>query len=103
LNQFSANRILLVGDAAGADPLLGEGIAPALGYGKVAANTIQSAFDHGDFSFSDYRRRILSSRLGHYLLIRWWTAWWTYRLSGHTWFMKVIWTIGRGFAAVKQT
>jgi flavin-dependent dehydrogenase len=32
--------VLLVGDAAGADPLFGEGISIALGYGVVAAREI---------------------------------------------------------------
>ena len=50
---FSAPRVLLVGDAAGADPLLGEGISFALGYGDVAARGLRDAFAHGDFSFHD--------------------------------------------------
>src|SRR6476620_6381422 len=36
-NQMSAPGVLLVGDAAGADPFLGEGISIALGYGALAA------------------------------------------------------------------
>ena len=40
-NQISAPRILFVGDAAGADPLFGEGISIALGYGAIAASEIQ--------------------------------------------------------------
>jgi flavin-dependent dehydrogenase len=93
-NTFSAPRRLLVGDAAGADPLFGEGIAPALGYGRVAASTLQHAFDREDFSFRDYRWRLLSSPVGRYLILRWWVAWWSYRLSGHPLYMHTIWTIG---------
>jgi len=37
---LSAPRILLAGDAAGVDPLLGEGISLALGYGELAAQAI---------------------------------------------------------------
>jgi len=66
-NVFSAPRVLLTGDAAGVDGLFGEGIAPALGYGRIAAQTIADAFEHGDFSFQDYRRRILHSELGKVL------------------------------------
>ncbi len=66
-NVFSAPRILLVGDAVGVDILYGEGIAPALGYGQLAAQAIVDAFESGDFSFSDYRERVLQSPLGKVL------------------------------------
>jgi geranylgeranyl reductase family protein len=62
--RFAIHRVLLAGDAAGTDPLVGEGISFALGYGEVAAQTVASAFELQDFSFSDYRDRILA----HYLL-----------------------------------
>ena len=64
---FSAPRLLLVGDAAGADPVAGEGISFALGYGEVAAGALQDAFAQGDFSFADYRQRVLRHRTGRYL------------------------------------
>lgn len=92
--SFSMPRLLLAGDAAGADPLFGEGIAPALAYGEAAAAEIQRAFRTGDFSFRDYRRRLFTSRAGRYLLLRWAVAWWGYRLSGYSWFMHFIWTLG---------
>jgi flavin-dependent dehydrogenase len=88
-------RLLLVGDAAGADPLFGEGIAPALGYGQAAAWSIHRAFRTGDFSFKDYRWRLYRSPAGRYLLVRWAVAWWSYRLSGHPWFMKSLWALGK--------
>ncbi len=100
-NRFAIPRLLLVGDAAGAEPLFGEGIAPALGYGRVAAASIQQAFERQDFSFNDYRRHILFSSLGAYLLLRWWVAWWSYRLGGSPLFMKAMWKIGRGLAALR--
>ncbi len=59
--KFSRPHVLLAGDAAGADPLFGEGIAMALAYGKVAAAELERAFSTTDFSFSGYRRRILSN------------------------------------------
>jgi len=93
-NRFSLPRILLAGDAAGVDPLFGEGIAPALAYGKVAADTLQRAFQTGDFSFRDYRRRILASRLGWYLCVRWFIAWTCYHLSGKPRLMHSLWTFG---------
>ena len=63
-SAFSAPRLLLVGDAAGADALFGEGISIALGYGRLAAQAIQAAFASQDFSFRDYRGAILRSELG---------------------------------------
>lgn len=96
---FSKTRFLLVGDAAGVDPLFGEGIAPALEYGRVAAESLQAAFATGDFSFPDYRSRLLRSRIGRYLLLRWIVAWWSYRLSGSAWFMHTLWTFGKALAA----
>jgi flavin-dependent dehydrogenase len=64
---FSSPRVLLVGDAAGVDPLLGEGISFALGYGEVAATQLRDAFTRGDFSFQDYRDRVLHHRIGRFL------------------------------------
>ena len=63
-NQASIPRVILVGDALGVDALLGEGIAPALGYGAVAAKAIQHAFEKNDFSFERYRGRVMRSPLG---------------------------------------
>ncbi len=77
---LSRPRVLLVGDAAGVDGLLGEGIGVALGYGMIAAETIKDAFKRGDFSFEEYRRRLFSSGLGRMLLFRWALAQVLYRL-----------------------
>jgi len=68
-SAFSAAHILLVGDAAGADALYGEGISIALGYGALAAGTIRDAFARNDFSFKGYKATILRSELGKSL--RW--------------------------------
>jgi len=92
---FSAPRILLAGDAAGVELLLGEGIGPALGYGHAAARELESAFTQDDFSFTKYRRHILLSPLGWYLLWRWAAAQVAYRLSGYPWFMHILWTIAQ--------
>lgn len=69
-NQFSMPRILLVGDAAGADPLVGEGISFALGYGEVATSAIEDAFSRSDFSFETYRRLLLDHPLFQQLDLR---------------------------------
>ena len=68
--RFAMPRILLVGDAAGVDPLVGEGISFALGYGEVAAEAIADAFARQDFSFSTYRERLLRHSLFSQLDIR---------------------------------
>jgi flavin-dependent dehydrogenase len=64
---YSRPRVLLVGDAAGVEPWLGEGISMALAYGPIAAATILPALASGDFSFRDYRQRLLAERLGKVL------------------------------------
>ncbi len=68
--RFAVPRVLLAGDAAGADPLVGEGISFALSYGQVAAAAISSAFAEGDFTFSDYRDRILNHNVLKQLPVR---------------------------------
>ena len=73
-SAFSATRVLLVGDAAGADALFGEGISIALGYGRLAALAVQEAFTSQDFNFLGYRRMVLRSALGKALSRRTWMA-----------------------------
>ena len=68
--RFSVPRVLLAGDAAGADPFVGEGISFALSYGQVAAAAISSALSEHNFSFSDYRERILEHNILKQLPVR---------------------------------
>lgn len=91
-NQMSVPRVLLVGDAAGADPFLGEGISMALGYGALAAREIGKAFQQNDFSFDGYRRRVLRSALGQVLIARWVVAHIVYSLNWK-WFQILVWRI----------
>lgn len=60
----SRHRVLLVGDAAGIDPLFGEGISSALAQGIIAAQSTFEALRDHDFSFSTYERRIRDSAIG---------------------------------------
>lgn len=92
--RIAVPHLLLVGDAAGAEPLFGEGIAPALAYGKIAAEAIAAAFASGDFSFRDYKHRVLTSHLGRYLLLRWCVSWWAYHFSRSRRFMQTLWRAG---------
>lgn len=62
--RLSAPGVLLVGDAAGVDPLLGEGISYALEYGRHAAEALTEGFARGDLGFADYGARIRRSAMG---------------------------------------
>src|SRR5207244_1204991 len=63
----AAPHALLVGDAAGCDPLMGEGISFALEYGRLAAAAIVRADETGDRSFADYARAVHRGALGRKL------------------------------------
>jgi len=89
-NPLSASRALLVGDAAGVDPLFGEGISLALGYGFLAAGELARAFSAGDFTFNGYKQRVMRSALGRTLLARWVIARILYALRWG-WFQAFFW------------
>lgn len=91
-NPMSVPRVLLVGDAAGADPLFGEGISFALGYGALAAREIGNAFRRNDFSFKGYKGRVLRSPLGQAMLARWIIAFVIYSFKWK-WFQVLLWRI----------
>ena len=63
----AAPRALLVGDAAGVDPLMGEGISFALEYGELAAEAIVEARATGDWSFAGYPRAVHRGPIGRKL------------------------------------
>lgn len=96
--RISVPRVILAGDAAGADPMLGEGISLALGYGDLASRAIVDAFAADDFRFADYTRRIHASPMGRALHVRYRSArflygirspflhrliWWRFRYFVH--------------------
>ena len=62
--RLAAPHVALVGDAAGAEPLLGEGISFALEYGAFAAQAIREALRTKDFSFDSYTRTLAQAWLG---------------------------------------
>jgi flavin-dependent dehydrogenase len=64
---FTAANVLLVGDAAGAEPLMGEGISFAFEYGRWAANEIGRAFLSGDFAMREAEVRFRRSWVGRKL------------------------------------
>jgi len=91
-NPIVVPRVLFVGDAAGSDPFLGEGISIALGYGSLAAREIGEAFATNDFSFHRYKQRVLSSSLGQALITRWLLTHLIYPLKWK-WLQIFIWRI----------
>ena len=95
-NKASVPRVLLVGDAVGADPIFGEGISMALGYGVIAAQEIAESYQRGEFSFSRYKHRLVRSGLGQTLFARWFIAQIIYTLKWR-WFQILLWRILKPF------
>jgi len=91
-NKASIPRVLLVGDAVGADAIFGEGISMALGYGNIAAREIVESFQRNEFSFRRYKRRLERSGLGQTLFARWLIAQIIYTLKWR-WFQILLWRI----------
>ena len=71
-------RGLLVGEAAGIDPVLGEGIAQAIFYGATAGPYLARCLAAGDLSFTGWRGEVSRSRVGLDLGIRTRLAPWIY-------------------------
>jgi menaquinone-9 beta-reductase len=61
---FVRPHVLLVGDAAGVEPLMGEGISFALEYGRWAAAEIAAAIAARDHAFRDAEARFRASWVG---------------------------------------
>jgi flavin-dependent dehydrogenase len=64
---LAAPNALLAGDAAGCDPLMGEGISFALEYGILAADAIAAAHASRDWGFAGYARSVHGGPLGRKL------------------------------------
>ena len=64
---FTAPGVLLVGDAAGVEPLMGEGISFAFEYGRWAADEIARALVSGDVTFTGAEARFRASWVGRKL------------------------------------
>jgi menaquinone-9 beta-reductase len=60
----AAPHVMLAGDAAGVDPLMGEGISFAFEYGRRAAAATVQALEGNDFSGADYAAAVQSSWMG---------------------------------------
>ncbi len=92
--RFAQPRVILVGDAAGADPLMGEGISFALGYGEPASEAIIDAFARDDFSFDTYADRVREHPLFIQLDIRTRLARYAYLLN-YPWLVNLGWRVMR--------
>jgi flavin-dependent dehydrogenase len=92
--KHSAPRVLLAGDAAGTEPLFGEGISHALDFGMFAADAAMRALARGEFSFADYERRVAWSALGRRLQFKRVVAHIVYGNRGE-WFYRLGWNVLR--------
>ncbi|MDE3090990.1 MAG: FAD-dependent monooxygenase [Chloroflexota bacterium] len=92
--KHSAPRVLLAGDAAGTEPLLGEGISHALNFGMFAADEAMRALAQEDFAFADYEHRVAWSALGRRLQFKRAIAHIVYGKRG-AWFYRL------GFSALR--
>jgi geranylgeranyl reductase family protein len=92
--RFAIPRVVLTGDAAGADPLVGEGISFALGYGRVTARAVADAFGRQDFSFATYRDQLLTDPLFRHLSLRVRLARLAYLLN-YPWLVRLGWQVAR--------
>ena len=89
--EFAKDRVLLAGDAAGADPLFGEGISFALAYGKVVSDAVFEAFHKQNFCFKGYRNAILNDPILRQLRARQKVAKLVYRFPGHNLRLEWLW------------
>ena len=92
--KVADHRVMLVGDAAGADPLFGEGISFALGYGEPASKTIMDAFARQDFSLQRYKKELHHTWLFRHLALRTWAARSVYWLR-YPWVVRLGWQVAR--------
>lgn len=81
-----APRVLLAGDAAGCDPLMGEGISFALEYGVLAADAILRARATDRWDFADYATAVAHGAMGRKLRLLDRAARWFYGPRARFWF-----------------
>jgi menaquinone-9 beta-reductase len=63
-DTYARGRVILAGDAAGVDPLMGEGISCAFEHGKIAANTICKYLDGDGSALETYDRSLHDGVVG---------------------------------------
>ena len=80
--RIAGPHLLCVGDAAGIDPLTGEGIAVGLEHGIVAAGAILRALESNDFQLAGYAAAVRAAVVGRELALDRWAAALLYPSSG---------------------
>lgn len=68
--RVAVPRVLLVGEAAGIDPVTGEGIAQALQYGATAGRYLASRLATAALGFEDFRAEVGGDSVGRDLRVR---------------------------------
>jgi geranylgeranyl reductase family protein len=63
-DSYARGRVILAGDAAGVDPLMGEGISCAFEHGKLAAAAICKFLDGNHSALRDYDRALHVGAVG---------------------------------------
>ena len=63
-DSYARGRVILAGDAAGVDPLMGEGISCAFEHGKIAANAICKYLDGDRGALEAYHRKLHDGAVG---------------------------------------
>ncbi|HYK64766.1 MAG TPA: NAD(P)/FAD-dependent oxidoreductase [Patescibacteria group bacterium] len=66
-DSYTRGRVILAGDAAGVDPLMGEGISCAFEHGKLAATAICNYLDGDGRALSAYDRALHEGAVGRKL------------------------------------
>lgn len=65
--RLASGRVLLAGDAAGVDPLMGEGISLAFDHGKLAARAVARRLEGDDAALQGYERALRHGSVGRRL------------------------------------
>ncbi|MGH7865195.1 MAG: FAD-dependent monooxygenase, partial [Candidatus Binataceae bacterium] len=63
-DDYAKGRVVLVGDAAGVDPLMGEGISYAFEHARLAADAIARSLDGSSRAFDDYTNSVHRGAIG---------------------------------------
>jgi len=63
-DSYARGRVILAGDAAGVDPLMGEGISCAFEHGKLAENAIGKFIDGDSSALAGYDRALHEGPVG---------------------------------------
>jgi flavin-dependent dehydrogenase len=83
--EIARPGVLLAGEAAGVDPVTGEGIAQALLYGELAARAIADGARRGDLGFRGYAASVRRSFVGRHLAQAAWLAPHVYGARARKW------------------